>query len=843
MKSLKKTFVKFFFVVLAMLLLVACGNRITEEDLQNLVFNDATFAYDGEVHSIFVENIYEEQGVQITYIGNDNAKLPGKYTVTAIITYEELKVQKKAVILIEKMESVLTAETEQIVYLSNKLVDVQFALNNDKQTITIVDENKKVVENVEYSKIGTYKLELYAKENTYYKESNHVFVTLKVVKSKFGVDFENTNYIEDGTEKELTLTGELPAGYTVEYKDNKGKEVGKYFATAEIKDGAGKVVETHKAVLNITPKDNEEFAKYLDEFFVEYLEGDQLSVNIFCENPEAFGLEHYDAEWYTYEAFDEEALQEDIEYFKELLEELKKFENVQLSVLQQSAYVTIENFLEYYVDYYAIPDVFFMNLTYIDQFGGYIAEFGTYMEAYSLRTEQEVKDIVSYIESTKAAFPSYILYAKTKLEKGFGYSDFTLKEMRKYLEDVLKEGENYYLKDIINAKIDNVTFLNDSQKEDYKSQVAKAIKDSFIPGVQELYDGLEQFLGKVAKEDEGYLTKYENGKELFLLDLEKLLGIEDLNIEDYIRELNTAIGNTVDDTIDSQKAIIDFYNITTWNQFEKVINDNAIFKGTPEEMVEFLKGFAPTIVPELSTDPNIVIKEMDEASAKVSNAVAYYMKSALDNTGSEYITLNPVQLGSSTSNDVLGTLAHEGYPGHLYAYVYSKELGLSNIATIMTSTAHGEGWATYVELKLYEYAKQQSKDNKFKAIMDYLYANQLSGFLLETRIDVGIHYEGWDVEKVAEYLDELGYNAGAAQELFDLLIETPTSYAAYGYGKLTFYSLHKEAQEILGSFYDEVEFNAMLLSKGWTSLDILKETYEEYMKDKCYECGLEYPAK
>lgn len=843
MKSLKKTFVKFFFVVLAMLLLVACGNRITEEDLQNLVFNDATFAYDGEVHSIFVENIYEEQGVQITYIGNDKAKLPGKYTVTAIITYEELKVQKKAVILIEKMESVLTAETEQIVYLSNKLVDVQFALNNDKQTITIVDENKKVVENVEYSKIGTYKLELYAKENTYYKESNHVFVTLKVVKSKFGVDFENTNYIEDGTEKELTLTGELPAGYTVEYKDNKGKEVGKYFATAEIKDGAGKVVETHKAVLNITPKDNEEFAKYLDEFFVEYLEGDQLSVNIFCENPEAFGLEHYDAEWYTYEAFDEEALQEDIEYFKELLEELKKFENVQLSVLQQSAYVTIEKFLEYYVDYYAIPDVFFMNLTYIDQFGGYIAEFGTYMEAYSLRTEQEVKDIVSYIESTKAAFPSYILYAKTKLEKGFGYSDFTLKEMRKYLEDVLKEGENYYLKDIINAKIDNVTFLNDSQKEDYKSQVAKAIKDSFIPGVQELYDGLEQFLGKVAKEDEGYLTKYENGKELFLLDLEKLLGIEDLNIEDYIRELNTAIGNTVDDTIDSQKAIIDFYNITTWNQFEKVINDNAIFKGTPEEMVEFLKGFAPTIVPELSTDPNIVIKEMDEASAKVSNAVAYYMKSALDNTGSEYITLNPVQLGSSTSNDVLGTLAHEGYPGHLYAYVYSKELGLSNIATIMTSTAHGEGWATYVELKLYEYAKQQSKDNKFKAIMDYLYANQLSGFLLETRIDVGIHYEGWDVEKVAEYLDELGYNAGAAQELFDLLIETPTSYAAYGYGKLTFYSLHKEAQEILGSFYDEVEFNAMLLSKGWTSLDILKETYEEYMKDKCYECGLEYPAK
>ena len=35
---------------------------------------------------------------------------------------------------------------------------------------------------------------------------------------------------------------------------------------------------------------------------------------------------------------------------------------------------------------------------YVDQFGGYVADFGTYMEAYSLRSEQEVKDIVSYVE-------------------------------------------------------------------------------------------------------------------------------------------------------------------------------------------------------------------------------------------------------------------------------------------------------------------------------------------------------------------------------------------------------------------------------------------------------------
>ena len=72
------------------------------------------------------------------------------------------------------------------------------------------------------------------------------------------------------------------------------------------------------------------------------------------------------------------------------------------------------------------------------------------------------------------------------------------------------------------AKIDASSFLDDSQKSEYKTKVANAIKDCFIPGVQELYDGLEPLLGKIKTEEEGYLTKYENGKDLYLLELGKL---------------------------------------------------------------------------------------------------------------------------------------------------------------------------------------------------------------------------------------------------------------------------------------------------------------------------------
>ena len=87
-------------------------------------------------------------------------------------------------------------------------------------------------------------------------------------------------------------------------------------------------------------------------------------------------------------------------------------------------------------------------------------------------------------------------------------------------------------------------------------------------------------------------------------------------------------------------------------------------------------------------------------------------------------------------------------------------------------------------------------------------------------------------------MERVGYVSDGAQDIYNLLIEMPTQYAAYGYGKLKMVNIHNEAKKILGGFYDEIEFNAMLLSKGWTNLGELQNTYEDYMNKKCHECGI-----
>ena len=660
------------------------------------------------------------------------------------------------------------------------------------------------------------------------------------------VNFDDLSTDYDGTEKKIELTGSLPTGYNVEYKDNRATEVGIYEAIANIKNSSGEVIKTYRAILEICYPDNAEFETFLDNFFVTYLEGDQLSVNLFCENPSNFGLEHYDASWYSYPGMiSHEDQLESVNAFKTYLNELKTFENSHLSPRQEIAYTQINDFLNYQIDYYSIEDIDYKMNHYIDQFGGYVADFGTYIEAYNLRDKRDVQDIIDYIKDTKIAFPSYVEYAKDKITKGYAYSDYTLDQMITYLDDVLsseKGDEHYYLTDVLKAKVDSVSFLTPDEASSFKNTIEQEMTNSFIYGVQELRDGLEKLKGNLSSNDEGYLAKYDNNHEVYLLELDHLLGLNDFDIDDYINQIDAALNkySTLENNVLSK--LILYYGITTIDSLEKLLNSVKICDGSPDEMLVFLKEFAKTIVPDLKSEPNITIKNMDDASAKVSNAVAYYMRSPLDNNKQEYITLNQAKL-SSNINEVLATLAHEGYPGHLYANVFAKESNIHNISKVLTSTAHAEGWATYVELKLYEYAINNASSNKEKNIYSYLYYSQLTGFLLETRLDVGIHYQGWTISDVSDYLNNLGYNGDAAKEIYQLLIETPTSYSSYGFGKLFFVSLHDEAKTILGEHYDEIEFNEMLLSKGWTSLGELEDTYKEYMIKKCHKLGITFNDK
>lgn len=798
----------------------------------NLVMNDLTVDYDGNAHSIFVEGLPSDASV--TYTNNEKVE-PGGYKVSANVTLKDgTTTNLSAKLTINKLKSVLSAEKVQEAINCGKGVLPAFNLNNTEQQLNISEVYKP----------GVHELEIYAKESKHYLQSNKVKVTLTVsMGNSFDVEFAPATYNCDGTEKSIVAKN-IPDGYRVEYENNTATKQGKYNAVCKLFDSNNELKLTLNALLVIENTPNAEFDKYLDEFFVDYLGNDYISWNILTENPADFGFtrEASDvAQWYTYETITaqdkKEAYDDNLVYHQML----KDFNVEDLSFDQIVSYEIIDNLFEEQLEFYnpANSYDFLMNLNYVDQFGGYAAEFATYMEAYSFRRVQDVVDVIDYIKSMPTAFASYDLYVTDRANAGYPISDFTLTSMIDYLDGVVEQGSEYYLGDYISNRIQQCDFLSAEEKESYSSQIKSGITEYFITACADLSSKLVLQKGKCTQT--GYLAAYgEAGKKQYEYELKTLLGFDEFDvdkygeyllakIEEYVVPLNQAV-NTLNRYSVSDK--------NAYNTFMSYLNRGISMVGIedPLEMIDYLKEFATTIVPTLEETPEITVKYMDDASAEVSNAVAYYMKSPLDNTGSEYITLNGKQLGSDL-NDTLSTMAHEGYPGHLYAYLYNKSLNISNLAKITTSTAHAEGWATYVQFKLFEYIKANAKGSASvrKAIetyCDYLTYNQMVAYTLYAYLDYRIHWSGWDKNEISKCMDKYGFNSdlSVAQELYNTLIEIPTTYAAYGFGQCYFMDLHNEAKEALGGYYDEIEFNSVIHSRGWCSLGTLEKVVDEYIE-------------
>lgn len=656
--------------------------------------------------------------------------------------------------------------------------------------------------------------------------------------------FESKTLVYRGEEVVLEAKN-IPDGYRVEYTNNKGTKKGKYKANCKLYDQNNNLVEDVNAILTIDIEPSKEFDAFCDEFLLEYFSDDASVWNVFTIDSSAFGYVRpadYVPSWYYYEAYTEEDFKEIYEYYKEYKEDLTAFDTSNLSYTQEVSYDVIYSILESGSRYYNADKHFnpLMEIDYIDQFGGYVADFCDTVENYNFYSKQDIIDLIELTKSTDESFATYVTFVKDKYAAGYAYSEFTVKEMCSYLDDIIKDGDDFYLYSLIDNKIKSSTFLSDSEKSTLSTEFSAAIKDDFFVGVNALKTDLSGLVGSYTTSNEGYFVNYgAESKELYKYMLEKRLGYDNINMEEYIA--------TLDEWLKESKSAINrvIATFTKWSnsqsnannaqEFRRYINGSKFLTSlkTPEDMIAFLKDFAPTIVYELQSNPEIGFKYMDDSVAKRTSTVAYYRKSALDSTSSESITLNGNQL-QSNYDEMLLTIAHEGYPGHLYEYVYSKELGLSNIATVASNTGHGEGWAMYVELCLLEYLESSISSKAGQLYCQYSKFNEMYGYYLNARLDAAINYEGWTLNDVILYFSENDLNVEAAEGFYRTLIEMPTVYASYGYGLGLVYHLHRDARTKLGDLYDEKEFNKNFMSHGWCRLEKLEEIAEEYISDVLY---------
>ena len=117
------------------------------------------------------------------------------------------------------------------------------------------------------------------------------------------------------------------------------------------------------------------------------------------------------------------------------------------------------------------------------------------------------------------------------------------------------------------------------------------------------------------------------------------------------------------------------------------------------------------------------------------------------------------------------TLAHEGFPGHLYQTIISYQSGLPAIRSILNYPGYVEGWATYVEMMSYHYAALREDAATLLAL------NQSALLSLYASTDIGIHYDGWSLADTIKFWNDYGISdPDTIAEIYRYIISEPANY-------------------------------------------------------------------
>ena len=642
--------------------------------------------------------------------------------------------------------------------------------------------------------------------------------------------FNKNYFVYDGTAKQMVVSFEVPSYLVVDYKDNTNTEVGKYYPKATLKDLSGNVLKTFNNTMIIDIPANEDFKKAMDELLVEMFEGDQMSVNFFFKDYTLFGIEHSEAE--LPKATGDYDFDEDMKETLDYIEELKAFDVNTLNLEQKDCLEFVLYLFENSSKY--TENMTYMTNDYLGSYLGYQANLPLELAEYKFYTEQDVIDFLGYLEDAPEAFKSYYEFACLQAEKGYGMTNTVINNVISQCEKFVEIKEDNYLIGIFNDKVDNCDFLSDAQKEDYKAKAKTLIQGSLTDAYEYIQKNLINLLGKST--NQGGLARYgEEGKKLYEIMLQGELGYKDLTGEEaveYVEEKMDIYYNLMFQVENQAKSS----DSSTQLLFDKVTNGLLKYSDYKyDELLDYYKEAASKFVPDLPIQPEISINYVPK-SLEENFSPACYFVSPLDVKNKESIYLN----GAYTNdyNYVFITMAHEGYPGHLYQYSYAKELDIHNLRKVIRNSGYTEGWATYMEINAYDFAVGfESKGRKLG--LQYLKYSDTFWGLLNVRIDLGIHYEGWTIEEMCDWMNEFfgypssaGYQPANLQPVYDQVSEIPTNFSKYFYAYSLLLDMHDLAKEELGEAFDEVLLNKCLLDYGALPLEMLEEKVEEFIADQ-----------
>lgn len=550
------------------------------------------------------------------------------------------------------------------------------------------------------------------------------------------------------------------------------------------------------------------FDRFLNSCFREYAAENTVTLHFKLSNPSAYGIKTPVSP--TYGDLSSDALKKNCSRSKELLQKLYTFPTSSLTKKQKLTWQIFQDYLNESI----------MNEKYIlysSPLGtnGLQSEIPVTLSEYRLDNEKDIKDYLSLVNQVPELFTQILDFEQERRNAGIISPSFVISDTIDQIDQFLNASEeNNLLIQSFEERLAEVEPLSKDQKTSYIANNRLLVTNKVLPAYKSLKTSLQAYTNDSKNtSSKERLCEYKNGQDYYKFLLMSNVGT-DFSPEDCITILESQLKNTVKD----------ISSLTTKNKdlYTEYLSATPALSA-PKEIMNTLKNDSLIDFPEIK-NISCQLKNVPDALSGTS-ACAFYLVPPIDSTKDNIIYINKSRVDS---NELFSTLAHEGYPGHLYQTNYFLTTNPSPLRTFLHCAGYDEGWGTYAQLYSYNFIEFKNVDEQTTKQLRQLYRdNDLLSLSLSSLCDLYVNYKNYDENALANYLQTYGIDKDSAQNLYRYVIENPTTYLSYSIGCYELDQLKQTMSDSLGKAFKISDFHEAVLNVGSCNFSILRQEIEK----------------
>jgi len=567
------------------------------------------------------------------------------------------------------------------------------------------------------------------------------------------------------------------------------------------------------------------FEKFAEKFFLTELCSNPVTFHYTLSEPAAYEI---DESTLTLPVYHAGQASEELEKIRTVLVALRKFHPENMSAANQYTYILLSTYLTAAENcssylYYEEP---------LSPSSGVQSSLPVLLAEYRLSSAKDIENYLSILSQIPAYLEGIALYEREKAQYGLFMSDASADKVIEQCDTLMDrqalEAESHFLETTFTQRLTKLVeqgLIETSEAEQWQAENKRLLTTVVAPAYDRLADELTLLKGS-GTNTQG-LACYENGREYYQAYLR-------LSTGSYrtVPEIKKMLSNDFEKNYVSLITLLREYPALS----DSLPSVNSTFPTvSPEKILAGLQQMITEDFPAIPQQTGCTVKYVDEALEPYS-APAFYMVPPIDDMAENTIYIN--RLDTAEGLSLFTTLAHEGYPGHLYQTVYSgsylRSIGASPLRSILSYGGYTEGWATYTELLSYDYTIRLTKDMHPETEALYLAEklNRQIQLCLYSILDIIIHYEGAPYERVCEILSAIGISEDETMRaVYEYIIEEPCNYLKYYLGYLEIEALKEQAETIWTESSGEgaftlYRFHRFLLENGPADFRILSRLLE-----------------